>query len=67
MKKSVEIENIEKEIVRLGELKKTFLVLANGAEVSDKEALVSAIWYIQGSLDDIFENLDNNCKKLINE
>lgn len=49
---------IETEILRLGQLYNTYTVIANGAEFSSKEELVSAVCYVQGSLEDILVNME---------
>lgn len=51
------MDDVETEIIRLGELKNLYMVVANGVEDSNKEQLISALHYIEGSLTDIHERL----------
>ena len=51
------LDEIENEIIRLGELKNLYVVVSNGSEDSSKEHLVSALNYVEGSLTDIHERL----------
>lgn len=57
MKYYKQLDPVESEIIKLGELTKLYRVVTNGAESSSKEELVSSIEYIYGSLEDIHKNL----------
>jgi hypothetical protein len=66
MKYFDELDSIETEIIRLGEMKKLYSVISNGAEHSEHNELVSAIQYTQGSLDDICAELKVKFQELFN-
>ena len=55
---------LETEIIRVAELRNLLSVLGNGADRSTLEELSSSLWYIQGSLDDISQQLDDRFKQL---
>ena len=57
MKYWSELNNIETQIIRLEVLRSLFSVLASGAEESSAEDVRSALWYVEGSLTDIHQNL----------
>lgn len=57
MKYWTELNNLETQIIRLEELRSLFSVLANGTEESDVEDIRSALWYVEGSLNDIHQKL----------
>lgn len=61
-----ELTDVEQEIIRLGELKKLVTVLVNGAETSDEDDVRASLNYIQGSLDDIHDNLSVRFEELFN-
>lgn len=61
------LDDIESEIIRIGELRNLFTVISNGATTSSQEQLVSSIQYIEGSLDDIYSNLVTRFQLLFNE
>lgn len=67
MKHFDELDAIETEIIRLGEMNNLFSVISNGAEQSSKEELISAVRYIEGSLNDIQDSLRNNYRSLFEE
>jgi hypothetical protein len=58
------MDQIETEIIRLGEMKNLYAVISNGAEESRKEELISALQYMEGSLNDIHRNLTDNYQHL---
>jgi hypothetical protein len=58
------LNNLETQIIRLEEMRSLFSVLANGAEESDAEDIRSALWYIEGSLTDIHDNLRSEFNEL---
>jgi hypothetical protein len=64
MKYWTELNNLETQIIRLEEMRSLFSVLANGAEESDAEDIRSALWYIEGSLTDIHDNLRSEFNEL---
>lgn len=51
------LNEVENEVIRLGELKNLLAVIANGLECSSSEEIVSSINYIEGSIRDISDNL----------
>lgn len=59
MKYWTELSGLETQIIRFGEMRSLFSVLSNGAEQSSEEDVRSALWYIEGSLTDIYQNLRN--------
>ena len=66
MKHFGELDSIETEIIRLGELKNLYALISNGAESSDKEQIISSIQYVEGSLEDIQSNLAYKYQVLFN-
>ena len=57
MKYWSELSRLETQIIRLEEMRSLFSVLASGAEESSAEDVRSALWYVEGSLTDIHQNL----------
>jgi len=53
MKYWTELNNLESQIIRFGEMRSLFSVMASGAEECSCEDLRSALWYVEGSLTDI--------------
>jgi hypothetical protein len=47
------LTEVENQIIRLASMRDTYNVIINGAEQSSKEELISAMEYIQGSIEDI--------------
>jgi hypothetical protein len=47
------LTEVENQIIRLASMRDTYNVIINGAEQSTKEELISAMEYIQGSIEDI--------------
>jgi hypothetical protein len=64
MKHFGELNALELEIIRIAELRNLLSVLNNGADRSTLEEIASSLWYIQGSLDDISQQLDDRFKQL---
>jgi predicted transcriptional regulator len=57
MKYSSELSNIETQIIRLGAMSSVLRVISNGAEHSSDEDVRNALWYIEGSIEDIHDSL----------
>ena len=57
MKYWTELNRLETQIIRLEEMRSLFSVMASGAEESSAEDIRSALWYVEGSLTDIHQNL----------
>ena len=64
MKYWTELNNLETQIIRLGEMRSLFSVLASGAEESSAEDIRSALWYVEGSLSDIHNEMRNEFDEL---
>ena len=64
MKYWSELNNLETQIMRLEELRSLFSVLANGAEESSAEDIRSALWYVEGSMSSIHNELRNEFDEL---
>jgi hypothetical protein len=64
MKYWSELNNLETQIIRLEELRSLFSVLANGAEESSAEDIRSALWYVEGSMSSIHNELRNEFDEL---
>jgi predicted transcriptional regulator len=57
MKYYSELSNIETQIIRLGAMSSVLRVISNGAEHSSDEDVRNALWYIEGSIEDIHDSL----------
>ena len=57
MKHWTTLNNIETEIIRLNSLTSLYRVLSSGAEESTPEDIREALYYIEGSLEDISARL----------
>jgi hypothetical protein len=57
MKHFNELDNVETQIIRLGEMTSLLAVIANGVDASSADQLRSVIHYIEGSIDDIHTQL----------
>jgi hypothetical protein len=57
MKYWTELSRLETQIIRLETMRSLFSVLASGAEESSEEDVRNALWYVEGSLDDIHQKL----------
>ena len=64
MKYWSELNNLETQIIRLEELRSLFSVLASGAEESSAEDVRSALWYVEGSMTSIHNELRNEFDEL---
>lgn len=64
MKYFTQLDALDTQICRLGELNKLYRVICNGTDTSNTEELRSAIHYIEGSLGDIAESLHDNFQML---
>ena len=64
MKYWTELNRLETQIIRLEELRSLFSVLANGAEESSAEDIRSALWYVEGSMTSIHNELRNEFDEL---
>jgi hypothetical protein len=58
MKYYSELSNVETQIIRLETMSSLIRVLSNGAEQSSNEDVRNALWYIEGSIDDIHNSLN---------
>ena len=57
MKYWSELSRIETQIIRLETMRSLFSVMASGAEESSAEDVRNALWYVEGSLSDIHNEL----------
>jgi len=64
MKHWTQLNNLETQIIRLEELRSLFSVLASGAEESSAEDVRSALWYVEGSMNSIHNELRNEFDNL---
>jgi hypothetical protein len=64
MKYWSELNRLETQIIRLEELRSLFSVLANGAEESSVEDIRSALWYVEGSMNSIHNELRSEFDEL---
>ena len=64
MKHWTQLNNLETQIIRLEELRSLFSVLASGAEESSAEDVRSALWYVEGSMNSIHNELRNEFDEL---
>ena len=64
MKYWSELNRLETQIIRLEELRSLFSVLASGAEESSAEDVRSALWYVEGSMNSIHNELRNEFDEL---
>ena len=60
MKYWTELNRLETQIIRLETMRSLFSVLASGAEESSDEDVRNALWYVEGSLNDIHNELRND-------
>jgi len=60
MKYWSELNRIETQIIRLETMRSLFSVMASGAEESSAEDVRNALWYVEGSLNDIHNELRND-------
>jgi hypothetical protein len=64
MKYWSELNRLETQIIRLETMRSLFSVMASGAEESSAEDIRNALWYIEGSLSDIHNELRNEFDEL---
>ena len=64
MKYWTKLNNLETQIIRLEEMRSLFSVLASGAGESSEEDVRNALWYVEGSLSDIHNELRNDFDSL---
>ena len=64
MKYFNQLDLVETEIIRLGELTKLYNVISNGANSSNREQIISSLGYIEGSLTDIHNSLTEKYQAL---
>jgi hypothetical protein len=64
MKHWSELNRLETQIIRLETMRSLFSVLASGAEESSADDIRNALWYVEGSLSDIHNELRNDFESL---
>ena len=64
MKYWSELNRLETQIIRLETIRSLFSVMASGAEESSAEDIRNALWYIEGSLSDIHNEMRNEFDEL---
>ena len=64
MKYYSELSNIETQIIRLSAMSSVLRVISNGAEHSSDEDVRNALWYIEGSIEDIHDSLNAQFNEL---
>ena len=64
MKYWSELNRLETQIIRLETMRSLFSVMASGAEESSAEDIRNALWYIEGSLSDIHNEMRNEFDEL---
>lgn len=64
MKYWTELTNLETQIIRLETMRSLFSLIASGAEQSSEEDIRNALWYVEGSLSDIHNELRNEFEEL---
>ena len=57
MKHWNELTEIETQIIRLSSMSSVLRVISIGAEQANHEDVKAALWYIEGSIEDIHDNL----------
>jgi 5-methylthioribose kinase len=67
MKYYYQLSQLEQEVIRLKSFYSTFRVIANGVEQSTSEDINEALFYLEGSLEDIQKNLDGAFQTLWND
>ena len=67
MKYYYQLSQLEQEVIRLKSFYSTFRVIANGVEQSTSEDINEALFYLEGSLEDIQKNLDSAFQALWND
>jgi hypothetical protein len=64
MKYWTELSKLETQIIRLETMRSLFSVMASGAEESSPDDIRNALWYVEGSLNDIHTNLRSEFDEL---
>ena len=64
MKYWSELNRLETQIIRLETMRSLFSVMASGAEESSAEDIRNALWYVEGSLSDIHNEMRNEFDEL---
>jgi len=64
MKYYYQLSQLEQEVIRLKSFYSTFRVISNGVEHSTTEDVQEAMFYLEGSLEDIQRSLDDSFYKL---
>lgn len=64
MKYWTQLNNLESQIIRLETMRSLFSVMASGAEESSPDDIRNALWYVEGSLNDIHANLRSEFNEL---
>ena len=67
MKYYYQLSEVEQAVIRLKSFYSTFRVVANGVEQSTPEDINEALFYLEGSLEDIQKNLDSAFQTLWND
>ena len=58
------LNEVDTQVVRLAEMRNLLAVIINGLDSSSHEEIVSAFHYIEGSIDDISEQLSEKFQQL---
>ena len=58
------LNEVDTQVVRLAEMRNLLAVIINGLDSSSQEEIVSAFHYIEGSIDDISEQLSEKFQQL---
>ena len=64
MKYYGELSNIETQIIRLSAMSSVLRVISIGAEQANTEDIRNALWYIEGSIEDIHDCLNARFNEL---
>lgn len=64
MKYFDELNEVDTQVQRLAEMRRVFAVIINGLDSSTEEDIKSAMYYIEGSLDDISNELQQSFQQL---
>jgi hypothetical protein len=64
MKYWSELNRLETQIIRLETMRSLFSLIASGAEQSSEEDIRNALWYVEGSLSDIHNEMRNEFEEL---
>lgn len=64
MKYFDELNGVDTQVQRLNEMRRVFAVIVNGLDSSTEDDIKSAMYYIEGSLDDISKQLQYSFQEL---